>query len=112
MAGQLPKDHRDHASCDPTFSRCVPASVHTKLANGLAPRHGGDREAAKAALLAWYPTIWSSLPPDFVMGDAFKFWQTTFDEAFASKAPGSHSARKEPKSNVPDADATRRKYLS
>lgn len=89
FGGSLPREHLDHAACDDSLSRCVPNAVHGKLANGLAPRHGGDRDAAKAALLAWYPAVWSSLPPDFVMGDAFKFWQSRFDAAFATpETPG------------------------
>ncbi len=85
MGGSLPREHLSHAACDPTLSRCVPAAVHDKLANLLAPKHNGDRQTAKDALQAWYPTVWATLPGDFVMPDAFKFWQARFDAAFASK---------------------------
>jgi hypothetical protein len=85
VAGALPRDHVGHALCDDTHSLCVPRAVHDKLADRLAPRYGGDRETAKAALVAWYPTIWATLPADFVMGDAFSFWQPRFDVAFATK---------------------------
>lgn len=88
FAGQLPKDHVKHAACDPGFAWCVPMAVHAKLVNKLAPKHSGDREAASAALKAWYPTVWRALPADFVIsGDDFKFWQARFDETFATPDP-------------------------
>mgnify|MGYP000039982435 CR=1 FL=1 len=89
FAGALQRDHLRHASCSPNFSWCVPEQVHYKLAGQLAPKHGGDVEAAKAALLAWYPTVWAQLPPDTVMPDAFKFWGGWFDKQLASKAGAS-----------------------
>lgn len=111
FAGSIPRDHLTHAACDPSFSRCVPSAVHAKLVNHLAPKHGGDRAAAGDALHAWYPTVWASLPADFVMGDAFKFWQGRFDQAFASVDP---AAPKRPgdvvKSPVASADKTK-EYL-
>jgi uncharacterized protein YdaU (DUF1376 family) len=76
--------HLDHAACDPTLSYCVPSAVHRRLADSLAPRHGGDRDAAKAALQAWYPTVWATLPLDFTIGNEFKFWCARFDVAFAT----------------------------
>lgn len=85
MSGSLQRDHLNHAACDDTYSRCVPNPVHEKLANSLAPKHNGDRESAKSALKAWYPTIWATLSADFVIGDAFKFWQARFDTAFTAK---------------------------
>lgn len=84
-AGSLPRDHVAHAVCDDRFSWCVPMAVHDHLAQQLAPKYGGDRQAAKSALKAWYPTIWSTLAPDFVMGDAFKFWRPHFDGAFVKR---------------------------
>jgi hypothetical protein len=105
-SGQNPRDHLRHASCDTTFSRCVPNAVHDKLANMLAPKHNGDRQAAKAALVAWYPTVWASLPSDFVMPDAFKFWQGRFDAAFASADPGVPKRPNEPRSTVPGVEKT------
>jgi uncharacterized protein YdaU (DUF1376 family) len=108
MEGALPRDHRTHAACDASFSRCVPSAVHAKLVNHLAPKHGGDRAAAGDALHAWYPTVWASLPADFVMGDAFRFWQGRFDQDHASK----DSASSRPQNTaVPGADETRKKYL-
>lgn len=92
-AGMNPKDHLKHAACDDTFSRCVPTAVHTKLCDLLAPKHSGDRQAAGGALQAWYPTVWASLPAEFVMGEAFKFWQGRFDATFASQ-DASTSGRK------------------
>jgi hypothetical protein len=86
LTGALPREHLNHAECDPTFARCVPAAVHGKLKGLLAPKFGGDRDLADCALRDWYPTVWASLAPDFVMGDAFKFWQPRFDAAFASLA--------------------------
>lgn len=76
--------HLDHVVCDDALSYCVPSAVHHKLADLLAPKHGGDREAAKEALLAWYPVVWAKLAPEFVMGDAFKFWQGQFDAMYAT----------------------------
>lgn len=85
FAGALPREHLTHVACDPTFSRCVPQAVHGKLVNALSPKHNGDRDAADRALREWYPTVWQALADDFVMGDAFRFWQGRFDAAFASK---------------------------
>lgn len=79
--------HLDHAACDDLFSYCVPSAVHRKFADLLAPKHAGDREEAKAALQAWYPTVWATIPVGTVMGDAFRFWQIHFDTAFATPAP-------------------------
>ncbi len=76
--------HLDHAACDDGFSYCVPSPVHRKLADLLAPKYAGDREAAKEALQKWYPTIWAIIPDGMVMGDAFRFWQSHFDTTFAS----------------------------
>lgn len=110
-AGQLPRDHAGHGYCDDTFSRCVPMAVHNKLADLLAPRHAGDRDTAKQALEAWYPTVCATLAADFVMGDAFRFWQSRFDAAFATKdtAPAGRKAD-EVRSTVPGVEETRR-YL-
>lgn len=105
-AGALPREHLNHAACDDTFSRCVPRAVHDKLTNLLAPKYGGDRAAASLRLHDWYPIVWQALVADFVMGDAFKFWQGHFDAAFATK----DTKPTEVRSNVPSADATR-KYL-
>lgn len=105
--GALPREHLSHAECDPTYSRCVPAAVHAKLKGLLAPRFSGDRDKADDALRAWYPTVWAALPADFVMPDAFKFWQARFDPVFASQdAPAS-----ERRSAAPNADKTS-SYLS
>ena len=114
LTGSLPRDHRDHGNrCSPNFAWCVPSAVHEKLVNALAPKHAGDRAAAATDLEAWYRTVWSSLPEDFVMPDAFRFWQGRFDQAFASERPGKpNTSRSEPKSNVPDYETTKRKYLS
>ncbi len=105
LDGALPRDHKHHAVCDPSYSRCVPYAVHDKLTNLLAPKHQGDRTAAKAELQAWYATVWASLPADFVMGEAFRFWQARFDAAFASKDTAAAKPN-EPKSTVPSADRT------
>jgi hypothetical protein len=75
MAGALPRDHRHHVACDPTYARCVPQAVHDKLADSLAPKYGGDQHAAKDALQAWYPTVWKTLARSSPCRDAFKFWQ-------------------------------------
>lgn len=79
--------HIGHAACDDGLSYCVPAAVHHKLADLLAPKHGGNREEAKSALQTWYPSVWKSLPIGTVMGDSFKFWQAQFDRSFASDTP-------------------------
>lgn len=111
MDGALPRDHRDHAFCDASFAYCVPRPVHSKLTSLLAPKHGGDREAAGAALEVWYPTVVSGLPAGFVMGDAFRFWQGHFDNAFASRDPRAGPPKpNEPTSNVPNVEKTR-EYL-
>jgi uncharacterized protein YdaU (DUF1376 family) len=85
--------HLSHAACDETQSRCVPRAVDDKLRNLLAPRYGGDRTAAGEALRAWYPSVWATLPADFVMPDAFKFWCSDFEKAFASKPPQAERPR-------------------
>ncbi len=77
--------HLRHVACDDSMSYCVPDTVQNKLADLLAPKHDGDREAAKAALQKWYPVIWKDIPKGTVMGDAFTFWQRHFDNSFASK---------------------------
>ncbi len=76
--------HLNHIACDHSLSYCVPAPVHHKLAGLLAPKHEGNRDLAAEMLRAWYPTVWAGLMPGFVMGDAFRFWQSQFDAAFAS----------------------------
>ncbi len=99
LAGSLPRDHQGHVFCD--YAHCVPQQLHAKLAGLLSPRHGGDRDLAGDQLKAWYPAVVAGLPADFVMGDAFRFWQSQFDTHFASKS--------EPKSspfyNAVDDDA-------
>lgn len=108
QSGSLPGDHLHHVACDESFSRCVPRVVHVKLVNKLAPKHGGDREAAAAALQVWYPTVWATLPVDFVLpADDFKFWQSRFDAAFASVDLAAKFSRKDAeKSTVPGPDRT------
>lgn len=111
--GGSPRDHLRHAWCDTaTFSRCVPDAVHSKLANLLAPKHGGDRGKAGAALLAWYPTIVATLAPDAVIGEEFKFWGKHFDQAFgeAVTVTGKPSTLVGG-SSVPGVAATLGKYL-
>jgi hypothetical protein len=103
LTGELPRDHLKHALCDDTYSRCVPEAVHHKLVTNLSPRYGGDRESAKAALLAWYPTVWARLPDVFVMPDAFKFWQQQFDQHFASR---DEAPRRPSAGQVPNAAQT------
>lgn len=83
--GSLPRDHVSHVFCDPSFSICVPPQVHAKLIGPLSRRFNGERGPAHQALIEWYPTVPPTLPPAFVMGDAFKFWQTRFDAEFATK---------------------------
>jgi len=87
LSGSLHRDHLSHILCSPNFAWCVPEAVHVKLAVRLAPKHGGDVDAAKQALVAWYPTVWDALPPGTVLGDAFRFWGPRFDTAFASTVP-------------------------
>lgn len=108
MAGSLPRDHISHAACSPNFSWCVPGAVHQKLVNSLKPKHGGDAVAAGKVLQGWYPTVWQSLPADFTMGDAFRFWSPRFDAAFASADPHAPkvNGQPEPRSTVPTADQT------
>ena len=84
--------HLTHVACDDTFSYCVPDAVHRKLADLLAPKHAGDRDAAKAELAAWYLAQFATIPAGTVMGDAFRFWQSRFDAAFAS-APAKKISR-------------------
>lgn len=107
MTGALPREHMSHAACDATYSRCVPDAVHRKLVSALAPKFANDRGKAGEALTAWYGTVWSALPTTFVMGDAFRFWQARFDEAFASK-PATVGDRK---FTIPSAEATASRYL-
>lgn len=113
LSGSLHRDHLSHAACSPNYAWCVPDAVHAKLAVRLAPKHGGDVVAAKGALLAWYSTVWASLPDGTVLGDAFKFWGPRFDAAFAS--PVTVSAPSKPRNcqHVPmcvdDVEHTRRR---
>jgi hypothetical protein len=104
FAEQRAPGHVKHAACDPTRSRCVPTAVHAKLSDLLAPRHGGDRQAAGSALKTWYREVWATLPADHVMGDAFAFWQARFDGVYASKHPV--AANRQPKSMVPSVERT------
>lgn len=107
-SGMLPKDHLKHALCDPTYSRCVPVAVHTKLVNALAPKTGGDRGKASDTLKVWYRSIWENLADDYVMGDAFRFWQGHFDAHFAGDVP-SATRKPETRSTVPGIEETRRR---
>lgn len=104
--GSLPREHLKHAYCDKTFSRCVPDAVHAKLIGLLAPKHAGDRTKAANELKVWYPTIVDALPPDFVMGDAFRFWQPKFDATLASPeiTPARKSQRLTPDAKTHDAE--------
>lgn len=108
MSGSLQRDHLTHTWCDAGYSHCVPERVHVKLVNSLAPAHGGDRDRAGKQLLLWYPMAVGALPPDHVMGDAFKFWQAQFDAAFASPLPaGRPRTTEEPSTRkVASADET------
>ncbi len=111
--GGSPRAHLRHVWCDPaTFARCVPEAVHSKLANMLAPKHGGDRAKASAALLAWYPTVVAAMPSDAPIGDEFKFWQRQFDAAFVA-AVGTVAGVAQPgrTSAVPGVAETVAKYL-
>lgn len=110
--GASPRDHLRHAFCDVTFSRCVPAAVHDKLANMLAPKFAGDRIASAAALLKWYPTVLAGLPADAPIGDEFRFWQRHFDAEFveAGVVPARVAGAPAPVSTVPGVAATA-KYL-
>jgi hypothetical protein len=103
-----PRGHDTHATCDGRFSRCVPAAVHAKLSGLLAPRYGGDRETAKPILLDWYPKVWQRLPAAFVMGDAFKFWQSQFDADFADQATTATRKVNETRQVIPGTDETQR----
>lgn len=107
FSGSLPREHLPHVACDPTFSHCVPDAVHRKLQNTLAPKYGGNRDKAGEVLKNWYPTVWAALADDFVMGDAFKFWQGRFDATFAST--DSAVKKPEPVSNVPGVEQTQEK---
>lgn len=113
LSGSLHRDHLDHAKCSLNFAWCVPNRVHATLAGKLAPKHGGDVDAAKDALLAWYPTVWASLPEGTVLGDAFKFWGPRFDAAFASTVTVSAPSKPRNCQHVPtcvdDVEHTRRK---
>jgi hypothetical protein len=63
----------------------------------IAPKYQGDREKGASALKEWYASVVSGLPPEFVMGDAFKFWQPRFDAEFATTPdPMNRPAFKEP----------------
>jgi len=104
LSGALHRDHLKHAVCDSTFSRCVPEAVHAKLLNKLAPKHGGDREAASLALKDWYLEVWSSLTADFVIGEEFRFWQARFDERFSSKISPKYDPKSDPFYNAVNDD--------
>lgn len=102
--------HLDHAACGPDLLWCVPSSVHRKFVEALAPKFAGDRDKARDALQAWYLTVWPKLPAEFVIGDAFKFWQPRFDAELASADSVASKKPVEPRTIVPGAEATR-KYL-
>jgi uncharacterized protein YdaU (DUF1376 family) len=94
-----------HILCDDTMARCVPVMVHRELCRRLAPKFGGDNESAGEALLAWYPTVWATLAPGDIIGDAFKFWQPRFDLKYATAAAPASTKRFEPsRTVVPSAD--------
>jgi hypothetical protein len=93
FAGQLPRDHVEHVACDERLVWCVHRKVHARFVAKLAPKFGGDHDAASAALLAWYPIVWATLAPTDVIGDAFEFWQPRFNEHFASAAAVHSAAR-------------------
>lgn len=87
--------HISHASCGPNLQWCVPAAVHAKLAELLAPKHQGDRDVAKEHLTEWYESVWAELPADYVMrGDAFKWWEAKFDAAFVTETPSQPQTNK------------------
>lgn len=100
--------HAKHAACDPTRSRCVPDWLHRRFVDALAPAFEGDRQVTSDALRDWYPQVWATLPADFVMPDAPKFWQPQFDAAWASdqRAERPISARE-----LDEAKAMRRRLL-
>lgn len=79
LDGALPRNHLGHARCSPNQAWCVPAFVHEKFLLALGARFDGEIAAAQRALDGWYREVWSSLAPDAVIGDAFKFWQPRFD---------------------------------
>ena len=80
--------HLDHSWCGETLTHCVPRAVHDKLADRLAPKYGGDRDATKQYLLSWYESYFKTLPPEHVMpGDAFRFWDAAFQSTFAAPLP-------------------------
>lgn len=108
LDGSLPREHLNHVFCDQGFSVCVPAQVHAKLIGPLSRKFDGDRQKAHDDLTAWYPTVAQALPPEFVMGDAFKFWQGQFDLAFASKPNGNSTA---PRFGSLEADVEKVKAL-
>lgn len=108
-AGSLPKDHLGHVACNDTWTVCVPANVHAKLKNSLAGRYVGDRDKADAALREWYRTVFLTLPADFVMPDAFRFWQARFDSELATPTPAVSKGKPEPVFTVPDAAETKRR---
>lgn len=85
FAGALPRDTLNNVFTSEESSVCVPYAVHGKLINALAPKFSGDRQRTGDALKAWYPEVSAGVPADFVMGDAFKFWQIHFDSKWASK---------------------------
>jgi hypothetical protein len=105
FAGSLPREHLSHVVCSENHAWCVPEAVHGRLASTLAPSYAGDVDAAAAALTTWYPTVWATLPPAFVMPDAFKFWRGRFDARFASQEAGATGNTR--RSGVPNADETR-----
>lgn len=109
MAGALGKEHNSHRACSPNFAWCVPGGVHAKFRNALAPRFGRDDTAADVALEAWYAAVWSDLPTDFIMPDAFKFWQRQFDAKWAT--PPAPTERDQPAYLKPMSDEARQ-YIS
>jgi hypothetical protein len=79
MAGDLPRDHRQHAHCGRV---CVPSFLHGEFVR----RIGGDD--SDAAVRQFYRDVLERIPDSQPIGDEpVKFWRGQFQARFGSQAP-------------------------
>lgn len=81
MAGTLPRDHLRHVCCGRV---CVPEFLHGQFAQQL----GGDPDAARDRLRAWYLQVLAGIPDSQPIGDEpVKFWRAQFAAWLPSAVP-------------------------
>lgn len=110
LGAAIPREHGRHALCGRV---CLPAAKYEQFVRKI----GGDDIAtaertvldwAKGVLAAWERSPLLSLS---IQGNDFEFWDARYEEwqgAAVKSTPKPH----EPRSTIPNADETRRRYLS